>query len=295
MTFSSAFASSSNSNDENAPDEDQQQESSTDEESSNNNNDQSSDSQSEQNNLCSNEPIEGPSFIDENGCPAQCPNLEGQSDSIPEGCPVPTSTTTTTTDSQGTGTESSKQDLPQSNSQNPTNTQNNLRPDDATDDVFLDLELDGVKELPRDSTIYTDDSYLKINANFGNFSEGTDLDIANAEMAKTSICVETISESDFNRIQIHPANPKCMFGKGLETFTVYPGSVELTINTSPQIGYHQDDSDRCDITIKSLESKYCRIEFTFSNPIASEPPFFDTEGQGGFVDQPGITPDAIQR
>jgi hypothetical protein len=288
MTLSSAFASSSNSNDENAPDEDQQQESSTDEESSNNNNDQSSDSQSGQDNQCSSEPIEGPSFIDENGCPAPCTNLEGHSDSIPEGCPVPTSTTTTTTtDSQGTGTESSQQDLPQDDSQNPVNTQNNLRPDDATDDIFLDLQLGGVKELPRDSTIYTDDSYLKIFANFGNFSS-TNLDTANAEMAKTSICVETISESDFNRIQIHPASPQCMFGKGVETFTVYPGSVDLTINTSPQISYHQDESDRCDITIKPLESKYCRIEFTFS-----EPPFFDKGDQGGFVDQPGITPDAI--
>jgi hypothetical protein len=283
MTFSLAFASSSNSNDEDTSNEDQRQESSADEESSNNNNNaQSSDSQSDQDNQCSNETIEGPAFIDENGCPAPCPNLEGQSNNIPEGCPVPTSTTTN--DSQGTGTEPSQQDLPRDNSKNPVNTQNNLRPEDATDDIFLDLQLDGVKELPRDSTIYTDDSYLKIYASIGNFSEGT---VAYAEMAKTSICVETISESDFNRIQIHPANPKCMFGEGLETFTVYPGSVDLTINTSPQITYYPNT---CNITIKPMDTKSCRIEFAFS-----EPPFFDTEGQGGFVDQPGITPDDIQR
>lgn len=280
-TLSSVLATSSNNN-EKKSNEDLPQESASDEESSNN--DQSSDSQSDQDNQCSNERIEGPSFIDDDGCPVPCPTLEDQSDNIPDGCPVPT-LTTTTTDSQETYTEPSQQNIPQNNSQNPVNTQNTLRPDDATNDVFLDLQLEGVKELPRDSTIFSANSYLKIFANFGNFSPSTDLDSASAEMAKTSICVETISESDYNRIQIHPASPQCMFGPGVETFTVYPGSVDLTINTSLQITYYVNT---CNTTIKPLDSKSCRIEFTFSNP-----PFVDTQIQGGFVDRPGITSDAI--
>lgn len=169
MTYSSVLASSSNSNDanDNSSNEDREQESSIDEESSTNN-DQSPDTQSEQNNSCSNEIIEGPSFIDDDGCPVPCPTLEDQSKNIPQGGPV--ATPTTTTDSQETGTESSQQDLSQNNSQNPVNTQNNLRPDDATNDVFLDLQLEGVKELPSDSTIFTANSYLKIYANSGNVS-----------------------------------------------------------------------------------------------------------------------------
>ena len=67
------------------------------------NNDQSSDTQSDQNNSCSNERIEGPTFIDDDGCPGSCPALEDQSDDIPEGCPVPTQTTTT--DSQETNSD----------------------------------------------------------------------------------------------------------------------------------------------------------------------------------------------
>ena len=100
MTFSSILATSSNNNDDisnkNQPQEVQLIES-TD------NNDQSSDTQSEQNNPCSNETIEGASFIDDIDCPAPCPTLEDQSDDILEGCPV--ATQTTTTDSQETNSD----------------------------------------------------------------------------------------------------------------------------------------------------------------------------------------------
>lgn len=96
-----------------------------------------------------------------------------------------------------------------------------------------------------------------------------------------------MSESDYNRIQIHPASPKCMGGHEVKVFTVYPGSVVLKINTSPQSTYH---ANTCNIPIKPLDSKSCSIEFS-----SFEPPFLDTGDQGGFVDQPGITPDVIQR
>ena len=84
------------------------------------NNDQSSDTQSDQNNSCSNERIEGPTFIDDDSCPGSCPTLENQSDNIPEGCPVPTQTTTT--DSQGTSTEYSQDLKLQNNNQLQPNT-----------------------------------------------------------------------------------------------------------------------------------------------------------------------------
>jgi hypothetical protein len=76
MTFSSVFATSSNNNDD-ISNKDQSQDGNTDKESTDNN-DHSSDTQSEQNNPCSNETIEGVSFIDENGCRPPCPNLEDQ-------------------------------------------------------------------------------------------------------------------------------------------------------------------------------------------------------------------------
>jgi hypothetical protein len=152
MTISSVFATSSNNNDD-ISNEDQLQDSNTDEESTDNN-DQSSDAQSEQNNPCSNETIEGASFIDENGCHAPCPTLEDQSDDIPEGCPVPTQTTTT--DSQGTGTESSQDLKLQNNNQLQPNTlSGNMglgeRP---LDNPTLLPHIKGVQELPSDSTLY---------------------------------------------------------------------------------------------------------------------------------------------
>lgn len=118
MTFSSVFATTSNNSDDISK-EDQSQDSNTDEELTDNN-DQSSDTQSEQNNACSNETIEGTSFIDENGCPGLCPALGDQSDDISEGCPVPTQTTTT--DSQGTSTKSSQDLKRQNNNQLQPNT-----------------------------------------------------------------------------------------------------------------------------------------------------------------------------
>jgi hypothetical protein len=67
---------------------------------------------SEQDNACPAVTIEGPSYIDENECPAPCPAIttESQADSIPQDCPQ--STELTPDDLAGTTQQQQEQEAP---------------------------------------------------------------------------------------------------------------------------------------------------------------------------------------
>lgn len=157
LTLSYVYASSGSSNDSDEEDQSSndgdnnavesnegkqdQQDDTTNEESINNNNnngnDQSSTSQSDQDSSCTNIPIDGPVFIDENGCTVRCPITEDQSDNIQEGCPVP-SQASTLPESQGTNPDS-LQEIPLQNN-------NQIQPNTLSGNV-------GIKERPPDNVI----------------------------------------------------------------------------------------------------------------------------------------------
>ncbi len=257
MALLSVFASSSNNNEEDISIEDQPQESTSDEESSDNSN-QSSDSQSEQNNSCSNELVDEPSFLNENGCPAPCPTLEDQFDEIPEGCPVPTRTTT---DSQDNG-----QLQPNALSGNLGNLEQPL------DNTAILPPVKGVQDLTRDGTFFVANGYLTFDARAVNFTP----DYRKA-INSISICVQTEGNTGNNTMESFLASPHCSIGGNTYVkYTVHPRQVTLSITASPKLIY---DESPCLVTVGPNEAKYCKIDFGMNHetPDVKELPKFNLD------------------
>ena len=120
--------------------------------------------------------------------------------------------------------------------------------------------MQGMKEFPANTDLYTTNGYLTIENRATNYTD---------EMKQTidsvSICVQTRFLSEDNLVYSVPANPNCSIGVDTKaTYIVHPGQVSLSItNVGAKFTTYEND---CLITIGPAESKSCGISF-IGNPV----------------------------
>jgi len=207
MVSSSVYASSNNNeggesdleestDDGNTPSQDEEQQDTGNDPSS------SSPTSSEQGNRCSSDEVLGPSYIDDNGCSIPCPNVDSQTENMPEGCP---------------------QLVQQEQDQQPSQTSNNLNNPSTNDNNsdtnigFLDsgaIEKDTLKG--KDVTLPSvDAAHLTVHIVARNE--------VSSELRNTiSVCIETVTAVG----KTVSAVPYCMSANPVKVITTQKFAVE---------------------------------------------------------------------
>lgn len=252
MVSSAAFASSNNNeggepdlagsaSNANTPNQDEEQQDTGDDTSSS-----SPATQSEEGNQCSNETVEEPSFINENGCPAPCPIGDSQTEIIPEGCPQPIGQQQ---QDQQPFQAPDNLNNPETNNNNP-DTNIGLFDSGAIDkDILKGKDVrSGSIELARIDALIGGHDIIKY------FGEQTMKDLAKT----VSVCVETLMPDGNTLLAV----PHCLIGLNVtQKFAVEPGQINLDIQHSPQLSVDSEPKF-CSIDhLDPKEKKRCLIIF----------------------------------